>query len=133
MILNNYEISTFFLFCFMIVFLFYVLQTLLFVIYHYKPKLIDKKLNEKLDIDFDNKIKTNNEIPFILRDIIIFILLIPFIIIFIIIIFDYKLIVKILKKTIKPLLFHLVLSTTSMALFYFIIFYSSNYLVIEFK
>ena len=131
MILNNYEISTFVLFVVMIVFLFYITQVCLFVVYHYKPK-IDNLLNEKLNLKFDDKIKTNNTIPFFLRDTIITILLIPVIIIIIILFFDYKLIRKILNKTIKLITFELILETTSMALFYFIIFYSSNYLVIEF-
>lgn len=132
MILNNYEISIFFLFCFMFVFLFYVIQTILFIIYYYKPKIVDDYINDKLNIPIDQKIVTNNNIPFILRDIIIFILIIPIIIIIMIFFFDYKLIIKILKKTIKPLLFHLSLSLTSIALFYYIIFYSSKYLVITF-
>ena len=132
MILNNYELSTFFLFSFMLVFFFYVIQTILFLIFYYRPKLIDDYLNNKFNLYFENKIKTSNDVPFFLRDTIITILIVPIIIIVIILFFDYKLIKKILNKTIKQLLFQLCLSLTSLCLFYYIIFYSSNYLVIRF-
>ena len=101
----------------------------LITLYYYKPKIVDKKFNSI----FNENIKTSDTLPIMIRDQVAIFIGVPLVLITIILVLEKKLIVKILKKIYKPLLFHLSLFMIfTMSLFYFILFYASDFLVITF-
>lgn len=131
MIINSYEKTIFLLLVICMVISFYISHLTLFVVYHYKPKLVDDNLNNIFKPD--KKITTSDDFPFTLQYQFYGYIFIPLLLILLIFTFNYKIIMKILSKIIKPILFYLFLTLLiSVSLFYYIIFYSSNYMVVTF-
>lgn len=131
MIINSYEKTIFLLLVICLIIFFYISHLTLFVIYHYKPIYVDDYLNNFFNPD--TKITTSDNFPFTLQYQFYGYIFIPLLIMILIFAFNYKIIIKILSKIIKPIFFYLFLTLfSSVSLFYYVIFYSSNYMVINF-
>lgn len=131
MIINSYEKTIFLLLVICMVISFYISHLTLFVIYRYKPIYVDDYLNNFFNPD--TKITTSDDFPFTLQYQFYGYIFIPLIVILLVFVVNYKIIIKILSKIIKPMLFYLFLTLlTSVSLFYYVIFYSSKYMVVTF-
>lgn len=131
MIINSYEKTIFLLLVICMVISFYISHLTLFVIYRYKPIYVDDYLNNFFNPD--TKITTSDDFPFTLQYQFYGYIFIPLLVMILIFVFNYKIIIKILSKIIKPILFYLFLTLlTSVSLFYYVIFYSSKYMVVTF-